>query len=153
MKLQSKGIKNPADALGQCAIQSTGYAKKYNTGLVRVNSWHYPGREHWAIYNQETNEVIDLTARQFTVTVPAKFVAQLEDWLDEAAYWLGDSLVYSLFDNPDTMKPSYESQWIREEIDPHEFVREEAGLNELRKQNSGAEKYEAFIKKEEGAKV
>ena len=82
----------------------------------------------------ETNKVIDLTARQFTVTVPAKFVAQLEDWLDEASEWLGDSLVYSLFDNPDTMKPSYESQWIREEIDPHEFIREEAGMKELQKQ-------------------
>jgi len=134
MKLQSKGIKSPSEALGQCAIQSTMYAKKYNTGLVRVNSWHYPGREHWAIYNEETNEVIDLTARQFTVTVPAKFVAQLEDWLDEAAYWLGDSLVYSLFDNSDITEASYESQWKREEIDPDEFVREEAGMKELQKQ-------------------
>ena len=134
MKLQSKGIKSPSEALGQCAIQSTLYAKKYNTGLVRVNSWNYPGREHWAIYNKETNEVIDLTARQFTVTVPAKFVAQLEDWLDEASYWLGDSLVYSLFEDGHINEPSYESQWIRDEIDPNEFVREEAGMKELGKQ-------------------
>ena len=153
MKLQSKGIKSPSEALGQCAIQSTMYAKKYNTGLVRVNSWHYPGREHWAIYNEETNEVIDLTARQFTVTVPAKFVAQLEDWLDEAAYWLGDSLVYSLFEDGHINKPTYESQWIREEIDPHEFVREEAGLNEIRNSHNSAALYEAFIKTEEGTKV
>ena len=153
MKLQSKGIKSPSEALGLCAIQSTMYAKKYNTGLVRVNSWHYPGREHWAIYNEETNEVIDLTARQFTVTVPAKFVAQLEDWLDEAAYWLGDSLVYSLFEDGHINKPTYESQWIREEIDPHEFVREEAGLNEIRNSHNSAALYEAFIKTEEGAKV
>ena len=134
MKLQSKGIQNPADALGQCAIQSTMYAKKYNTGLVRVNSWHYSGREHWAIYNEETNEVIDLTARQFTTKVPAKFITQLEDWLDEACEWLGDSLVYSLFENSDITEPSYESQWIREEIDPDEFVREEAGMKELKLQ-------------------
>lgn len=134
MKLQSKGIQNPADALGQCAIQSLGYAKKYNTGLVRINSFNYSGREHWAIYNEETNEVIDLTARQFTLTVPAKFVTQLEDWLDEACEWLGDALVYSLFETFDTTTPSYESHWIRDEIDPEEFVREEAGVKELQKQ-------------------
>jgi len=153
MKLQSKGIKSPSEALGQCAIQSTMYAKKYNTGLVRVNSWTFPGREHWAIYNEETNEVIDLTARQFTTKVPAKLVIDLEDWLDEACEWLGDALIYSLFDSADTTEPSYESQWIRDEIDPYEFVREEAGLNEIRNSNNGAEKYEAFIKKEKGAKV
>lgn len=134
MKLRTKGIKDPANALGQCAIQSMAYAKKYNAGLVRINSWNYPGREHWAIYNEKTNEVIDLTARQFTTKVSSKFIAQLEDWLDEACEWLGDSLVYSLYDNSDTTDPSYESSWIRDEIDPEEFIREDAGLKELQKQ-------------------
>jgi hypothetical protein len=153
MKLHTKGIEKPAEALGQCAIQSLGYAKKYNTGLVRVNSWNYPGREHWAIYNEVTNEVIDLTARQFTVKVPAKLVIDLEDWLDEACEWLGDALVYSLFENSDTTTPSYESHWIRDEIDHEEFIREEAGLNEIRNSHNSAKLYEAFIKTEEGAKI
>lgn len=129
--LQVKGISKPSVAWGQCAIQSIAYAEKYKTGLVKANSYTFRGREHWAIYKQEENKVIDLTARQFTTKVPARFETELEYWLDEVCEWLGDSITYELFDASDLENPFYFDYCIREEIDPYEFEREEAGIKEI----------------------
>ena len=131
--LQTKGILKPFAAFGQCALQSQAYAKKYETGLVRANSSTFYGREHWAIYKQEENKVIDLTARQFTKKVPARFETELEYWLDAVCEWLGDSIIYELYESYDMNNPFYFGDCVREEIDPYDFEREQAGLKEIEK--------------------
>lgn len=131
--LQAKGIEKPSDAFGMCLIQSQAYAKKYNTGLIRANSFIFPGREHWAIYKEQKNLVIDLTARQFTTNVSARFETQLDYWLDEVCEWLGDSITYELYESFDTDNPFDFGYCVREEIDPYEFEREQAGLKEISK--------------------
>jgi hypothetical protein len=129
--LQAKGISKPSVAWGQCAIQSQAYAEKYKTGLVKANSFTFPGREHWAVYKEEENKVIDLTARQFTKKVPARFETELEYWLDAACEWLGDSITYELFESSDLNNSFYFGDCVREEIDPYGFEREEAGIKEI----------------------
>ena len=128
-----KGIESPYEALGMCAITSFEFAKKHKTFLVRVNDVTTGSKEHWAIYLEKENKVIDLTARQFTTNVSPRFEADLEDWLDEACEWLGDSLVYSIFDKPTNENPLDENWWIRDEINPETFEPENAGLKMLQK--------------------
>jgi len=127
-----KGISSPYEALGMCTTLSFGYAKKYADkqpiSLVRINDiTTQHKKEHWAIYIKEENKVIDLTARQFTTKVKPKFVADLEDWLDEACEWIGDSLVYQIYEWPNVQESVYQDYWLRDEIDPETFEPENAG--------------------------
>jgi len=132
-KLQVKGIANPEKAFGQCLWQSKLYAEKNNHGLIRVTGKDYSKREHWAIYTdigQEGNErflysyslsgsVIDLTAKQFDKTLPAKYEDEASEWMDKACYWLGDNLHYELYLTSDFQaEPASSGYWeVHEESD------------------------------------
>jgi len=110
-RLMSKGIADPVKAFGQCLWQSKLYAKKHNQGLIRITGADYGKREHWAIYTdigQEGDErflysyglsgvIIDLTARQFDKTLPARYEDEASEWMDKACLWLGDNLNYELY--------------------------------------------------------
>ena len=110
-RLMSRGIADPSKAFGQCLWQASLYAKKYNQGLIRVTGAEYYKREHWAIYTdigQDGNErflyshglsgkIIDLTARQFDKTLPARYEDEASEWMDNACLWLGDNLNYEVF--------------------------------------------------------
>jgi hypothetical protein len=111
LPLASKGIADPYKAFGQCLIQSSEYAEKHKLGLIRVTGYNYPGREHWAVYEDigedpkgryfltepEWGNVIDLTARQFVTTVPARYEDECLAWVESACGWLNDSLVYEIY--------------------------------------------------------
>lgn len=124
------GISDPVQALGMCLVQSSGYAQHHGHGLVRVTGLEYPGREHWAVLVGDIDEgamVIDLTARQFSLRVPARYEIDLDTWLDDACEWLGDGLRYEVYPSPDTQSPPiYADVWVREDIDPDQYQREEA---------------------------
>ena len=141
MKLTSNGIADPVKALGQCLIQSGAYAKKHNLGLIRVTGYEYSGREHWAVYiyqgEPEWGDVIDLTARQFSTKVPARYETDCTTWLDDACEWLGDSVNYEIYLTHDSQaEPFYSNSWIREDIDPDNYQREYAGFNQLKEKRT-----------------
>lgn len=132
-RLQSKGITNPEKAWGQCVWQSKLYAEKHNHGLIRVTGQNYFKREHWAIYTdigQDGNErflygytlsgtIIDLTARQFDATLPARYEDEASEWMDSACHWLGDNLHYELYLTGDSQaEPASSGYWeVHEEND------------------------------------
>ena len=137
------GIEDPADALGACAMQSLAFASKFNLGVVQVTGYNYPGREHWAVYvrgaastqdgdgdgESGNGFVIDLTARQFSIKVPARYETDLDTWLDDACEWLGDSLDYKIYATSDSdLPPTLAGAWIREDINPDTYKRENAAL-------------------------
>ena len=149
MKLMSKGIADPVKALGQCLIQSSAYAKKHNLGLIRVTGYEYSGREHWAVYTdigEENGErflysytpsgtIIDLTARQFVESVPAKYEDDAPEWLENACEWLGDSLHYEIYLTSDFQaSPVNSGDWIRDDIDPIKDYKEYAAITKMKKQ-------------------
>ena len=135
MKL--KGIKDPVEAWGQCLIQSHAYAKKHNLGLIRATGYDFSGREHWAIYVDrgnlwECDEIIDLTARQFSTKVPARYETDVITWLDDVCEWLGDSVMYEIYSTCDFQSEPFQmDSWIRDDIDPLTYKREYAALNNL----------------------
>ena len=132
-RLQSKGIANPEKAFGQCVWQSKLYAEKNNHGLIRVTGAEYRGREHWAVYTdigQDGNErflyshslsgtIIDLTARQFDKTLPARYEDEASEWMEKASYWLGDNLYYEIRLTSDIQEePEMAGYWdVHEETD------------------------------------
>jgi hypothetical protein len=127
--VKRQGIADPAQAWGQCAIESFDLAEKQGYSLIRVTGLTYPQREHWACLTGDPDthaHVIDLTARQFTVTVPARYETDMATWLDDACEWLGDSLNYEIYGNHDRDTPMISDWWIRDDIDPETFQREEA---------------------------
>lgn len=132
--MKRAGIDSPSHAWGQCAIESFDLAKKRGYGLVRVTGMAYRGREHWACLTgdlavMEDMKVIDLTARQFSIKVPARYEVDLDTWLDDACEWLGDSLNYEIYTQMDDYRePYFTDFWLRDDIDPDTFVREEAWL-------------------------
>lgn len=113
ISLRPKGIADSSAALGQCLIQSKGYAKKNKLGLIRVTGYNYPRREHWAIYDGTSStlgqgRVIDLTARQFVDTVPARYETECLEWVASACGWLNDSLTYEIYLTHDSqLTPDY----------------------------------------------
>jgi hypothetical protein len=122
VRLASKGIADPAKALGQCLIQSKAYAEKHKLGLIRVTGLSYTRREHWAVYadvaedakgryfitEPEWGNVIDLTARQFVTTVPARYEDDCLAWVESASVWLNDSMVYEIYLTHDSqLEPDY----------------------------------------------
>jgi hypothetical protein len=133
----SKGIKDPLKAWGMCLIEAEKYAKKHKLGLIRATGYEYSGREHWAVYVDKGNlwecdEVIDFTARQFSLKVPAKYETDVTTWLDDVCEWLGDSVWYELYQTADMQRtPFHEDSWIRDDIDPDNYKREYAALNKL----------------------
>ena len=135
MKL--KGIKDPVKAWGQCLIQSHAYAKEHNLGLIRATGYDFSGREHWAIYVDrgnlwECDEIIDLTARQFSTKVPARYETDVITWLDDVCEWLGDSVMYEIYSTFDFQSEPFQmDSWIRDDIDPLTYKREYAALNNL----------------------
>lgn len=125
-KLQSRGIADPKKAWGQCVWQSKLYAEKNNHGLIRVVGTNYGRREHWAVYTdigQDEFErflhsytlsgtIIDLTAKQFDKTLPARYEDEASEWMDRACHWLGDNLYYELFLTSDTQaEPATSGYW------------------------------------------
>ena len=134
--MKRAGIRDPFEAWGQCAIESFDLARKKGYGLIRVYGVTYPGREHWACFTsadydeetgQETYRVVDLTARQFSTKVPARYETDMDTWLDDACEWLGDSLHYEWFSQVDNwQEPIYKDVWIREDIDPDTYETEDA---------------------------
>jgi hypothetical protein len=129
--MKRKGIVDPWEAWGQCAIQSLELARKQGYGMVRVTGLEYPRREHLACltggWPEEEGTVIDLTARQFSTKVPARYEVGLSTWLDDACEWLGDSVMCEVYLGMDNWsEPVYREAWVREDIDPDTFVREEA---------------------------
>jgi hypothetical protein len=145
-KLMSRGIADSVEALGKCLIQSSAYAKKYNHGLIRVTGYEFSGREHWAVYTDigedETGRfiysytpsgtVIDLTARQFVTTVPAKYEEEADIWLENACTWLGDSLRYEIFLTHDFQAdPVNSGNWVVD-IDPIKDYKEYAAITQMK---------------------
>ncbi len=132
-RLMSRGIGDPVKAFGQCVWQSKLYAEKYNQGLIRVTGAEFGGREHWAIYTdigQEGNErflqsyglsgtIIDLTARQFDKTLPARYEDEASQWMDNACRWLGDNLNYELYLTSDSQAEPI--TWGTWELDDEEI--------------------------------
>jgi hypothetical protein len=132
----SKGIEDPMLAWGMCVIESKKYAEKHKLGLVRAIGYDYNQREHWAVFIQggepEDGKVIDLTARQFSTKVPARYETDLTTWLDDCAEWLGDSLQFELFATHDSQDDSYhQDTWMRDDIDPDNYDREYAAMKML----------------------
>jgi hypothetical protein len=122
VQLASKGIADPATAFGQCLMQSSMYAEKHKLGLIRVTGLSYTRREHWAVYadigedengryfitEPEWGKVIDLTARQFVTTVPARYEDDCLAWVESACGWLNDSLTYEIYLTHDSqLEPAY----------------------------------------------
>jgi len=131
--MKREGIDTPSTAWGQCAIESFGLAKQQGYGVVRVTGLTYPKREHWAciaggdVDTMEDLKVVDLTARQFSIKVPARYEIDLDTWLDDACEWLGDSLNYEIYPTSDYLaEPVFRDFWVRDDIDPDTFVREDA---------------------------
>ncbi len=146
-ELKIDGIKDPAEALCKCLLQSSAYAKQHNHGLIRVTGYDFPGREHWAVYTDigedETGRfiysytpsgtIIDLTARQFVTTVPARYEEEADEWLENACAWLGDSLRYEIYLTHDFQAdPINTGNWIVD-IDPIKDYKEYAGITQLKK--------------------
>lgn len=133
----SRGIKDPVKAWGMCLIKSAEYAKANKTGLIRATGYEYSGREHWAIYIDrgnlwECDEIIDLTARQFSTKVPARYETDVITWLDDVCEWLGDSVNYEIYSTSDFQADPFQfDSWIRDDIDPDTYKREYAALNNL----------------------
>lgn len=132
--MKRTGIRNPYEAWGQCAIRSFDLARKQGYGLVRVTGMTFGRREHWACLTGDLAEmdlrVIDLTARQFSIKVPARYEIDLDTWLDDACEWLGDALNYEIYTQMDNyQEPYYKDFWVRDDIDPDTFVREDAWLS------------------------
>jgi hypothetical protein len=132
--MKRQGIADPSEAWGQCLIHSGELAEKQGYGLIRVTGITFPGREHWAcidgdVLEEMTGKVIDLTARQFSTKVPARYEVDMETWLDDACEWLGDGLVYEVYRYGNQEAPLLKDIWVRDDIDPDEFVREEAWRN------------------------
>ncbi len=133
----SKGIADPLKAWGKCLMESQDYAKKHKLGLIRATGYEYSGREHWAVYVDrgnlwECDEIIDLTARQFSVKVPARYETDVITWLDDVCEWLGDSVNYEIYSTSDSQLDPFQcDSWIRDDIDPDNYKREYAALNNL----------------------
>lgn len=128
--MKRRGISDPWAAYGRCFAESSALAKRQGYGLIEVTGMTYPGREHWAcmagdLFDGEP-KVIDLTARQFTTGVPARYETDLDTWLDDACEWLGDGLRYRVFPSWPWQEHEFSGTWIRDDIDPEEFIREEA---------------------------
>ena len=135
LPLASKGIADPAKAWGQCLIQSSAYAEKHKLGLIRVTGYSYTGREHWAVYESvgedskgryfidEPGSVIDLTARQFVTTVPARYEDDCLAWVESASGWLNDSLVYEIYLTHDSQAtPDHVGEWRVDDKDNYKGV-------------------------------
>ena len=137
LPLASKGIADPAKAWGQCLIQSSAYAEKHKLGLIRVTGYSYTGREHWAVYESvgedskgryfidepEWGSVIDLTARQFVTTVPARYEDDCLAWVESASGWLNDSLVYEIYLTHDSQAtPDPVGEWRVDDRDNYKGV-------------------------------
>ena len=137
LPLAPKGIADPAKAWGQCLIQSSAYAEKHKLGLIRVTGYSYTGREHWAVYESvgedskgryfidepEWGSVIDLTARQFVTTVPARYEDDGLAWVESASGWLNDSLVYEIYLTHDSQAtPDHVGEWRVDDRDNYKGV-------------------------------
>ena len=126
LPLASKGIADPAKAWGQCLIQSSAYAEKHKLGLIRVTGYSYTGREHWAVYEsvgEDSRGVIDLTARQFVTTVPARYEDDCLAWVESASGWLNDSLVYEIYLTHDSQAtPDHVGEWRVDDRDNYKGV-------------------------------
>lgn len=136
MTVRSKGIADPLEAWGQCLIQSAAYAKLHKVGLIRAIGYDYNGREHWAIFidsgEPEWGDVIDLTARQFSTKIPARYETDVVTWLDDVCEWLGDSVWYEMYLSHNfQIDPFHRGAHIREDIDPLTYKREYAALKNL----------------------
>lgn len=133
----TRGIKDPVKAWGMCLIKSAEYAKNNKVGLIRATGYEYAGREHWAIYIDrgnlwECDEIVDLTARQFSIKVPARYETDVITWLDDVCEWLGDSVNYEIYSTSDFQgDPFHCDSWIRDDINPDTYKREYAALNNL----------------------
>lgn len=133
----SKGIRDPLKAWGMCLIEAEKYAKANGLGLIRAVGYEYSGREHWAVYVDKGNlwecdEVIDFTARQFSVKVPARYQTDVITWLDDVCEWLGDSVTYEIYSTSNCQdEPFHVDNWIRDDIDPDNYKREYAALAKL----------------------
>lgn len=118
------GYKNPAAALGMCAIDATGFSSRHRGwGLVRVTGLTYPGREHWASLFTLAEDLSDAlvrdgTMRQFSAEQPALWKGSLDDWLDDMTELLVDGLCYECFPDAVTHEPFYVDHWVREDVEP-----------------------------------
>ena len=138
-----KGIADPLNAWGRCLWESVGFAQKYGFLLIGVKGYEYSGREHWAVFVEdgdfEDGQVIDLTARQFSLDAPPRYQTDVLTWLDDACEWLGDSVVYEVFKNEEfegqihrAGDPIYRGAHIREDIDPDTYKRKYVAYDMVR---------------------
>ncbi len=118
-------LSDPAQARGRCYTESRAVAEREGVLLVRATGATY-NREHWAVLRVAAVDalsgdepVLDLTARQFAPhDQPSPWHGSLDDWLDDAAEWLRDSLFYEV-QTPDVWHPEvlFRDTWNREDLD------------------------------------
>jgi len=128
MTRAGKALRDPAEALGMCAINATEFSSSMRGwGLVRVTGMTYPGREHWAslfILSDDLSDAIvrDGTMRQFDPDAPAPWKGSLDDWLDRMTELLVDGLDYECYADPVTREAFYADSWVREDVEPGSMV-------------------------------
>lgn len=107
---KGRRLRIPEIAHGQCALEAEHFTSTlkghgHASLHLRVTGHNYSQREHWAVLipgptfeDDMDGTVIDLTARQFRRSAPFPWVGTMDDWLDDAAEWLADSIDYEVVD-------------------------------------------------------
>jgi len=121
----------PHKAWGHCVIASQGLAQflqdqGIDASLIRMTGVEYQGREHWAVWVEAEEIVIDTTARQFDTTAQFPLVKGLWEWGDDGCEWLVDGLVLTCFPFSGsgflTVEPEWSEVHIREDIEAGQMV-------------------------------
>jgi hypothetical protein len=119
----------PSHAWGKCAIASGQLAEFLRSegveaSQIRMTGLDYPRREHWAVWVEAEEVVIDVTARQFNPLVEFPLVRGLWEWGDEGCEWLVDGLRLDCFPFHRVLdvEPLWSEQHVREDIESGEMV-------------------------------
>lgn len=145
--VQADRLTDPSKAWGLCAAESTQLAWHLNqhgpstAALVRVTGQTYPGREHWALILDWTEDgdpadftVVDLTARQFDPNAPYPWEGTLVDWYDDVCDWLNDHINVQVYEPTNvyaiTREPIWSDAYGRDDHEPGEPMR--AGITAYR---------------------
>lgn len=123
-------LSTPYGAWGRCIVASeelAGYLIDHDIDaeLIRMTGYTYDGREHWAVWLEDEELVVDTTARQFNPKAKYPLVLGLWEWGDEGCEWLADGLNLDAFTyergfiNSD---PLWSEVHVREDIETGEMT-------------------------------